>query len=118
MKFFKNHLGQLSKLSLLSIFKMKLTKPQSTANIKTPRNIEGGRGNPFIQGDNSPQSLAVFLRPSFTELFGIHIMMVLFGQSLGLVAPCSGITTPFNTVTNTVVSMRDGLAYSIQGNHQ
>jgi hypothetical protein len=91
-----------------------LTKNKSTANIEPPRNIEGGCGNPFRQGDNTPQIKAVFLRPSFFVRAPnwwsvlIHIMMVLFGQSLGLVAPCRGITTPSNTVTNTVVSMRDG----------
>lgn len=94
---------------------MTLTKNNHTAILCPPRNIEGGCGNPFSKGDNSPQSLAVFLRPSFFAYSilstAFHIMMVLFGQSLGLVAPLRGITTPFNTVTNTVVSSSDG--YSI-----
>ncbi|MGB4498008.1 MAG: hypothetical protein WBI40_04855 [Methylococcaceae bacterium] len=99
---------------------MKLTNNNSTANIAPPRNIGGGRENPFITGDNSPQSLkAVFLRPSFLRcpkfLGQLSIMTVLFGQSLGLVAPVSGILTPFNTVTNTVRSMRDGFTHSITG---
>jgi hypothetical protein len=94
---------------------MKLTNPQSTANIAPPRNIEGGCGDPFRLGDNTPQIKAVFLRPSFLKQCNFasfkFIMMVLFGQSLGLVAPSRGITTPFNTVTNTVVSIGGG--YSI-----
>jgi hypothetical protein len=96
-----------------------LTKNKSTANIEPPRNIEGGCGNPFLLGDNTPIIKSVFLRPSFFASSNlrrlIHIMMVLFGQSLGLVAPSSGITTPFNTVTNTVVSMRDGFTHSLLG---
>jgi hypothetical protein len=94
---------------------MKLTNPQSTANIAPPRHIEGGCGNPFSKGDNTPQIKAVFLCLSFYANWHIHIMMVLFGQSLGLVAPLRGITTPFNTVTNTVVSMRDGLTILSKG---
>jgi hypothetical protein len=94
---------------------MKLTNKHHAAMLCAPRNIGGGCGNPFSIGDNTPQIKAVFLRPSFLAQRKFasckFIMMVLFGQSLGLVAPMRGITTPFNTVTNTVVSIGGG--YSI-----
>ena len=100
--------------------KMNLTKHKHTAILCPPHN-EVGRSNPFSKGDNSPQSLkAVFLCLSFFNLvefdiIKLNIMMVLFGQSLGLVAPLRGITTPFNTVTNTVVSMCDGFTTLSKG---
>lgn len=91
---------------------MQLTYSNTEANITTHCNSSAGRGNPFRLGDNTPQSLAVFLRLSFFHgsLLSrvIHIMMVLFGQSLGLVAPSRGISTPFNTVTNIVENTGDG----------
>jgi hypothetical protein len=84
--------------------------------MTAPRSIEVGRGNPFRLGDNTPQSLAVFLRLSFFNLvefdrIKLNIMMVLFGQSLRLVAPSRGISTPFNTVANTVESIGDGFTH-------
>jgi hypothetical protein len=91
---------------------MRLTYSNTEANITTHCNSSVGRGNPFRLGDNTPPLLAVFLRPSFlhSSLFShvIHIMMVLFGQSLGLVAPSRGISTPYNTVTNIVENISDG----------
>ncbi len=91
---------------------MQLTYSNTEANITTHCNSSVGRENPFRLGDNTPQSLAVFLRLSFLHgsllSFVIHIMMVLFGQSLGLVAPSRGILTSFNTVTNTVRSIGGG----------
>ncbi len=108
--------GGESLFSMFPTFPMfpleKLTHENHAAILNAPRNIEGGRENPFRTGDNTPQIKAVFLRPSFLEQCNFasfkFIMMVLFGQSLGLVAPVRGILTPFNTVTNTVRSMRDG----------
>jgi hypothetical protein len=95
----------------------KLTHENHAAILNATRNIEGGRENPFRTGDNTPQIKAVFLRPSFLEQCNFasfkFIMMVLFGQSLGLVAPVRGILTPFNTVTNTVRSMRDGFPQNL-----
>ncbi|MDD5754975.1 MAG: hypothetical protein PHN45_09500 [Methylococcales bacterium] len=69
---------------------MTLTKNQHTAILCPPQH-EVGRENPFSKGDNSPQSKAVFLCLSFFnlvefDLIKLNIMMVLFGQSLGLVA--------------------------------
>ena len=90
---------------------MKLTQSTNDAILSVRCSSSVGRSNPFRTGDNTPQLKAVFLRPSFlkpTFCRLSNIMMVLFGQSLGLVSPVRGITTPFNTVTNTVVSMRDG----------
>ena len=88
---------------------MILTQRNTKATIAPPRHIEGGRSNPFRKGDNTPQSLAVFLCPSFFHgsLLSrvIHIMMVLFERPLRSVVPFRGITTSFNTVTNTVVSI-------------
>jgi hypothetical protein len=84
-------------------------------NLSAPRNIEVGCGNPFRKGDNTPQSLAVFLCLSFYALGHTHIMMVLFGQPLWLVVPFRGITTPFNTVTNTVVSIGGGFILQRKG---
>jgi hypothetical protein len=74
-----------------------------------------GRENPFRTGDNTPQLLAVFLclsflKPTLCRLS--NIMMVLFGQSLWLVAPVRGILTPRHTVTNTVRSNSDGFNHS------
>lgn len=76
---------------------MNLTCTPSVTKICPPRNIEGGRGNPFRTGDKTPQLSAVFLCPSF-----IHIMAGLLGQALCLVAPVRGISTPFNPATNDV----------------
>lgn len=93
-----------------------LTNRLSRTKMLAPRSIEGGRSNPFRLGDKTPQSLrAVFLCLSFVHFVGLQIMMVLFGQSLGLVSPCRGILTPFNTVTNAVRSIRDGLTLFRQG---
>ena len=98
---------------------MKLTPISTSDNITTHCKSSVGCGNPFRKGDNTPQSLAVFLCPSFFHgsLLSrvIHIMMVLFGQSLGLVAPCRGITTSFNTITNTVVSISGGYPTQSKG---
>ncbi len=98
---------------------MNLTHHHSPAILCPPRNIEVGCGNPFRQGDNTPQIEAVFLCLSFFNRLKFKLvkftMMVLFGQSLGLVAPCRGITTPFNTVANTVVSSSDGFTHFRQG---
>lgn len=99
---------------------MKLTPTNTSDNIALHCNGSVGCGNPFRQGDNTLQiSIAVFLCLS---VFNFHhwwelyiIMMVLFGQSSGLVAPCRGITTPFNTVTNTVVSIGDDITNLRQG---
>jgi hypothetical protein len=94
--------------------KTTLTHHNTPARITTYCKSSRGCGNPFRLGDNTPQLLAVFFCPSFLKpaLCRLsNIMMVLFGQSLGLVAPSRGITTPFNTVTNTVVSI--GVGYSI-----
>ena len=92
---------------------MILTQRNTKATIAPPRHIEGGRENPFRQGFNKPQILiAVFLclsvmdSPILDNL--LNIMVGLFGQSLGLVAPLRGITTSFNTITNTVVSISGG----------
>ena len=98
---------------------MTLTKHKHTAILCPPHN-EVGRENPFSKGDNSPQSKAVFLCLSFFnlvefDLIKLNIMMVLFGQSLGLVAPLRGILTPLNTVANTVRSMRDGFTTLSKG---
>ena len=76
---------------------MTLTKNKHTAILNAPRNIEGGRRNPFKVGDKTPQLLAVFLCPSF-----IHIMAGLLGQALCLVAPTCDIPTPFQPATNDV----------------
>lgn len=98
---------------------MKLTPTSKSNNIATHCKSSVGRENPFRQGFNKPQSLAVFLRlsvmdsPILGNLF--NIMMVLFGQSLGLVAPCRGILTPLNTVANTVRSISDGFTNQRQG---
>lgn len=76
---------------------MKLTNTTSTAKIPPPRNIEGGRRNPFRTGDKTPPLSAVFLCPSF-----IQIMAGLLGQALCLVAPVRDIPTPFQPATNDV----------------
>ena len=98
---------------------MKLTPTSKSNNIATHCNSSVGRSNPFRQGFNKPQSLAVFLRPSFLHCSFlsdvIHIMTVLFGQSLGLVAPCRGISTPYNIVANIVENISDGFTNQRQG---
>ena len=99
---------------------MKLTCTPSVTKIPPPRNIGGGFRSLFSKGDNSPQSLkAVFLYLSVFNwcIFApiTFIMVVLFGQSLGLVAPSRGILTPFNTVTNTVRSIGGGYSILILG---
>jgi hypothetical protein len=105
-----------------SISKMHLTKSTTRTTMTAPRNIEVGRGNPFSNGDNTPQSLAVFLclsvfdRPNLGSRF--NIMMGLFGQSLRLVVPLRGISTPCNSVTNTVESIGVGYPTFSNGNHQ
>jgi hypothetical protein len=91
--------------------KMHLTKSTTQTKMKV------GCGNPFSKGDNTPQSLAVFLCLSFladayiTRIRSIQIMTALFWRPLWSVVPLHGITTRFNAVTNTVVSISDG--YSI-----
>ena len=99
---------------------MKLTPTSKSNNITTHRKSSAGRGNPFSKGFNKPQILiAVFLCSSFlhSSLLScvIHIMMVLFGQSLGLVAPLRGISTPLNTVTNIVENTGDGYPTQSKG---
>ncbi len=104
-----------------SISKIRLTKSTTTTKMTAPRNIEGGRGNPLPKGDNnSPQLKAVFLCLSFFnlvefDLIKLNIMMVLFGQPLWLVVPLGGISTPFNTVTNTVESIGVGFILQTKG---
>ena len=91
---------------------MRLTYSNTEANITTHCKSSVGRENPFRKGDNTPQSLAVFLCPSFFHgsLLSrvIHIMMVLFERPLRSVVPFRGILTSFNTVTNTVRSISGG----------
>lgn len=91
--------------------KMTLTKHNHPAILCPPQH-EVGCGNPRRTGDKTPQSLAVFLCLSFLGVPNFwatkSIMMGLFGQSLRLVAPVRGITTPLSPVANTVVSIGVG----------
>jgi hypothetical protein len=95
----------------------KLTHENHAVILNAPRNIGGGCGNPFRKGDNTPQSLkAVFLCLSFLawRVFALcnSIMTALFWRPLRSVVPFRGITTRFNAVTNTVVSISDGFNHS------
>ena len=98
---------------------MKLTQLTNDVNLYLHCNSGVGRENPFRQGDNTPLSTVVFLRPQFFDSPNLgsrfNIMMVLFEQPFWLVAPCRGILTSFNTVANTVRSMRDGFTNFRQG---
>jgi hypothetical protein len=95
-----------------AIHKTTLTKNKHTAILCSPRtHYELGRDNPISKGDRTPQSLAVFLCPSFlkpTLCRLSNIMMGLFGQSLRLVAPLRDIVTPSNPVANAVTSISVG----------
>ena len=97
-----------------AIHKMHLTKDKHTAILCPPQH-EVGRENPLPKGDNTPQSLAVFLCLSFFAHGQVHIMMVLFGQPLWLVVPLGDILTPFNTVANTVRSIGVGFILQTKG---
>lgn len=115
---------QIVGIALKSVTRIKttLTKINQAAILNAPRNIEGGRGNPFRLGDKTPIIKSVFLRPSFLAWrnFALckFIMAGLFGQSLWLVAPSRGITTPFNPAANTVVSISGGYSTLRLGIHQ
>jgi hypothetical protein len=104
--------SQLPSMASASISKMHLTKSTTPTTMIAPRSIEGGRENPFRTGDNSPQSLAVFLRPQFFDSSILsrrfNIMMVCVRQSLRLVSPVRGILTLARAVTNTVRSIGVG----------
>lgn len=95
----------------LTGYKIPLTQTTTPTKMTAPRNIEGGRENPFITGDK-PHLLAVFFCPSFLSgsilSWLSNIMMGLFEQPLRLVVPVSGILTSFNPVTNTVRSISVG----------
>lgn len=98
----------------LTGFKITLTHPHTPAKMTPYCKSSRGRGNPFSNGDRTPQIKAVFLCLSFFQHAGLHIMMGLLGQSLRLVAPLRGISTPCNSVANTVESICGG--YSILSN--
>ena len=106
----------------LLVSKITLTHPNHAAILCQPRhNVGLGCGSPFLQGDNTPHSLAVFFCPSFfvrsiklwREL--IHIMMGLFGHPSRMVVPVSDISTPSNSVANTVESIGVGYPIFITG---
>ena len=98
---------------------MSLTKTTAPTTMTTPRNIEGGRENPFSKGDSSPQIKAAFLRPQFFDSSILsrrfNIMMVCVRQSLRLVSPLRGILTLARAVTNTVRSIGVGLTILSKG---
>ena len=104
--------AQLPSMVSASISKIRLTKTTTPTTMTAPRNIEGGRENPFRTGDNSPQLKAVFLRPQFFDSSILssrfNIMMVCVRQSLRLVSPVRGILTLAHAVTNTVRSIGVG----------
>jgi len=83
---------------------MKLTHSIHDANLLAPRHIEGGFCSSFSKGDNTPQLKAVFLRPQFFDSPNLgsrfNIMVVLFEQSLRLVAPLRDTANSLNTATN------------------
>jgi len=92
-----------------------LTNVKSMAKIIAPQH-EVGLRNPFLRlGDNSPQSLAVFLCPSFLAQsnFGLckSIMVVLFEQPLRLVSPSRDIANSLNTAAQCFATLRDGFTH-------
>lgn len=113
--------AQIPSMSSASISKMRLTKSTTSTKMTAPRNIEGGRGNPFKVGDK-PQSKAVFFCPSFLAQsnFGLckFVMAALRWRLLWSVAPTCGISTRFNAVTNTVESISDGYSTQKVGTHR
>ena len=98
---------------------MSLTNHNTPANLSTHCNSGVGICNPRINGDNTPQKLAVFLCLPFVNRFYfeqiIFIMAVLFEQSLWLVAPLSDIANSFNTVTRLFAKSSDGFTTLING---
>lgn len=93
---------------------MELTTHAYQAILCPPCNSKVGRGNPFRYGENSPLFSVAFLCPSFRTMLirAAFIMTGLLGQSLRLVAPYRGISTPCNSVAHTVESI--GYGYSSQ----
>ena len=98
--------------------KMDLTKDNTIANLSTHRESGVRICNPRILGDNSPIIKSVFLCLSFFNQLTIEqvifIMTVLF-VGRNPVAPLRDIANSFNTVANTVRSMRDGFTNFRQG---
>lgn len=107
--------AQLPSMGSASISKIRLTKTAMQTTMTAPRNIEGGRGNPFRLGDNPPQPFVVFLRLPFFDNpildSRFNFMMGLRGQLSKLVAPSRGISTPCKPITNTVESICDGFTH-------
>jgi hypothetical protein len=89
---------------------MNLTFSASLSNLMLSINRSAGRGNPFLQGEKSPQPIAAFLCLSFSAaLCRVYSVMAgCFGHPLRMAAPCSGISTPLQPVAHAVESMDDG----------
>ena len=104
----------------LNKHKMNLTHHNNQTKMTAPRN-EGVDCNSRVHGDK-PHLLAVFFCPSFLAQRKFasceFIMTVLFGKPLRLVAPCSDIADPSNTVTRYSAKSCDGFTHSIHGIHQ
>jgi hypothetical protein len=95
-----------------SISKIRLTKTTTRTTMTAPRSIEVGFSSSNYKGDNTPQSLAVFLCPSFFGFLKFReaniIMVVLLGQPFWLVVPLYDSANSFNTATNCLAALRDG----------
>ena len=105
--------AQLPSMGSASISKMHLTKTAMQTKMKV------GFSSSFISiGDNSPQSLAVFLCLSFSNQLNferiIFIMTVLF-ERLRSVAPVSDIANSLSTVTRLFAKSSDGFTCFLTG---
>ncbi len=107
--------AQLAIMASASISKIHLTKTNTSTRMTV------GCGNPFKVGDK-PQSKAVFFCLLFFGFLKFReaniIMAALRWRPSRSVAPTCGITTRFNAVTNTVVSISDGYPTQKVGIHQ
>ena len=83
-----------------------MTLTQSTNDVNLSLHCNSGVEfcSSFSKGDNTPQLKAVFLRPQFFDSPNLgsrfNIMVVLFEQSLRLVAPLRDTANSLNTATN------------------
>ncbi len=110
--YFEKHLGVLSKLSKLSIFKTTLTHHHTPCKITTHCKSSVGFSKPRNKGDNTPIIKSVFLCLPFLDMQKfLHInsiMTALFVLPLWQVVPLYDIANSNNAVTRFLAKSSDG----------